>query len=111
MPKRVWVKANEKLALTGRCVHCKSTRDLQRAHTIGRENDPVEIVDGEKARVVQAHDIAILCRTCHLEYDAHNLNIFDDLSYEEQGAAARHVGIARAVHRLSGGEYEVSDVA
>jgi hypothetical protein len=49
-------------------------------------------------------DIVPLCPQHHREYDARTLDLLPYLTLAEQAAAVEHVGIVRALRRLSGGE-------
>lgn len=78
----------------GRCRVCKQSGPVDAAHVIGRKHDAV---DG----VVQPDDIIPLCRSCHEKYDQRKLSVLPHLSLDEQAAAVRLVGIARAERRTA----------
>lgn len=86
----------------GRCRVCGSHGDIQAAHTLGRVHDPL---DGR----VRAVDIVPLCTLDHLAYDARRLNILPHLSKAEQAAAVEHVGIDRALRRLTSGQCRIEE--
>jgi hypothetical protein len=97
MSRRDWAEARLKVDREGRCRVCKAPGKVEAAHTIGRKYDPK---DGK----VRAVDIIPLCASCHRGphgYDARRLSILEYLTYEEQAAAVEHVGILRALKRLS----------
>lgn len=76
---------------------------MQAAHTIARKHDEaVELEDGTWAIFVDPDDVIPLCVQCHYDYDHRKVSILEVLSYREQAAAVAHVGIVRALHRLSG---------
>jgi hypothetical protein len=101
--ERYWDGALEKIRREGACRVCRTTFFLQAAHTVGRKHDEVvECEDGTRARFVDPLDVIPLCEACHRAYDARELSILEHLSYDEQAAAVEHLGIVRALHRLSG---------
>lgn len=95
--KRDWTDALAKVRAEGRCRVCGSREMVQAAHIIGRSYDPP---DGR----VRAVDVIPLCGLwCHPEYDAHRLNILPVTRPDEEGAAVGHVGLDRALRRMSSG--------
>ena len=92
---RTWVDARAKVDDEEFCRVCKTGGGLQAAHTIGRIHDND---DGK----VRPDDIVPLCPKCHMQYDAHALDLLPYLTMEEQAAAVSHVGIVGALRRLSG---------
>lgn len=94
MSKRDWTAARAKVEAEGKCRVCKTTSGLQAAHVVGRKHDPK---DGK----VRPEDIIPLCLTCHAAYDARGLDILAYLTYEEQAAAVRLVGLERARKRTA----------
>lgn len=74
---------------------CGVGDSLQAAHTVGRTHDPA---DGK----VRPRDIVPLCPACHMRYDGRALDLLPYLTYDEQAAAVEHLGIIRAMHRLTG---------
>lgn len=94
--RRDWKAARAKCDDEEVCRVC-GRYGVEAAHTIGRVNDPAN----GKVRPV---DVVPLCPEHHREYDARQLNILPYLTYEEQAAAVEHVGIARALRRLTSGE-------
>lgn len=95
MRRRDWSAAREKVEGEGRCRACRRTdRGLEAAHVIGRIHDPK---DGK----VRAVDVVPLCRECHRAYDARSLSILEVLTLEEQAAAVAHLGMLRALRRVS----------
>jgi hypothetical protein len=95
MPRRDWKQARAKVDREMECRVCRTGDSLQAAHTIGRIHDPA---DGK----VRARDIVPLCPSCHQLYDARRLDLLPYLNYDEQAAAVEHLGIVRAMHRLTG---------
>lgn len=100
--KRTWTEARAKVDQEGVCRACGASDRLEAAHTAGQKHDPP---DGR----VRAVDIIPLCgqlsrNRCHPLYDAHELNILPLLSYAEQAAVVEHLGIDRALHRLTSGQ-------
>jgi hypothetical protein len=51
---------------------------------------------------VRQEDVVPLCPSCHRAYDGRALDLLAYLTYEEQAAAAEHLGLLRAVHRTTG---------
>jgi hypothetical protein len=101
-PRRDWKLARAKVDREGECRVCHTPEDLQAAHTVGREHDP----DNGRVRDI---DIVPLCIRCHAEYDGRRLNLIPYLSMHEQAAAVEHLGIDRAIRRLSSGQCAVID--
>jgi hypothetical protein len=89
---RDWTAVRAKLLLEGECRVCGSRENVQAAHTIGRKYD---------GPVVDPDDIVPLCIEHHAAFDAHELNLLPHTTYAEQGAAVKHVGIDRALKRLT----------
>jgi|KBSMisStaDraftv2_1062788.scaffolds.fasta_scaffold1820776_2 hypothetical protein len=101
--ERYWTGALEKVRREGRCRLCPEVYDLQAAHTIARKHDEaVELEDGTVAIFVDPDDVIPLCRQCHYDYDHRKVSVLEVLSEREQAAAVAHVGIVRALHRLTG---------
>jgi hypothetical protein len=46
-----------------------------------------------------------LCRVLHEGYDRHELDILPLLTYEEQAHAVGHLGLLRALNRITGSEW------
>ena len=92
MKKRSWELVRAKMELEQVCRVCGSRENVQAAHTIGRKYD---------GPVVDQDDCLPLCRIHHLAFDAHELSILEVTTYAEQGAAVSHVGIDRALKRLT----------
>lgn len=61
---------------------------------MGRKYDP-------PTGKVQADDIVPLCRACHRDYDAHAIDLLPYMTITEQAQAVAHVGIVRALRRIS----------
>lgn len=102
-PERYWTGALEKVRREGRCRLCPEVYGLQFAHTVGRSHDHrVELEDGTTALFVDPLDGIPLCPQCHQDYDHRRVSILEVLTLEEQAAAVAHLGIVRALHRLSG---------
>lgn len=102
-PERYWLAAIEKRDREARCRCCSSRDWLEAAHTIARSYDEVvDLEDGSSILFVDPDDTVPLCRECHRLYDARELCLLPVLTLDEQAAAVRHVGIERALHRLSG---------
>jgi hypothetical protein len=108
--RRDWRAARAKVELEGACRAerlpaaggCGGT--LQAAHTLGRKYDQmVVLLEGEYLRV-DPDDVIPLCERHHVAYDARGLDVLPILSLDEQAAAVRHVGIIRALKRLTGGK-------
>lgn len=99
--ERYWQGALDKVRREGRCRVCGST-SVQAAHTVGQKHDRrVLLEDGSTAIYVDPNDIVPLCPEHHFAYDRHRLSLIEYLSRDEQAAAVRHLGIARALDRLS----------
>lgn len=93
--RRNWTQARAKVDQELECRVCRSGDGIQAAHVMGRKYDRP---DG----VVLADDIVPLCPNCHMEYDGRGLDLLPYLNYREQAAAVQHVGIVRALNRISG---------
>ena len=94
-PRRDWTEARGKVETEARCRVCKRTdRGLEAAHVMGRKYDPR---DGR----VEPDDVVPLCRDCHVEFDLRRLDLLPYLTIAEQARAVSHVGIARALRRIS----------
>lgn len=101
--ERYWDGALEKIRREGRCRLCPEVYDLQCAHTVARKHDEaVELEDGTLAIFVDPDDVIPLCRSCHADYDHRRVSVLEVLTHREQAAAVAHLGIVRALHRLSG---------
>lgn len=114
-PRRDWTEAREKVEREGRCRVCgQSAPKLEAAHVIGREHDEPK-VPGGKTLWVNPDRIVPLCgslnppwgdQDCHVEYDAHRLDLLPVLTLDEQLQAVRDAGgIALALRRVSGRNY------
>lgn len=104
--ERWWGDARAKVEREGRCRLCPEVAGLQFAHTIARTHDQrVELEDGSIAIYVDPDDGVPLCRQCHYDYDMRRVSLLEVLTLNEQAAAVAHVGILRALHRLSGHRY------
>lgn len=104
--ERYWSDARVKVEREGRCRLCPEVYGLQAAHTIARAHDErVELEDGSCVIYVDPDDIVPLCAQCHSDYDSRRVSILEVLSEDEQAAAVSHVGIFRALHRLTGNRY------
>jgi len=112
--KRDWSEAEAKKQREGRCRVCGKQTTLQSAHTVGREHDgstieSLSVIDPDHpdapdpGTLVRARDIVPLCRDHHTAYDARQLDLLPHLSYDEQAAAVEHLGIVRALKRLTSG--------
>lgn len=102
----------EKIRREGRCRLCPEVYDLEAAHTVARKHDDVfELEDGTLAIFVDPDDVIPLCRACHAEYDARRVSILEVLSLREQAAAVAHLGVVRALHRLTGQRMSVHNPA
>lgn len=99
---RYWHGALEKVRREGRCRLCPEVFGLQAAHTLARKYDEaVELEDGTWAIFVDPDDVIPLCPTCHHDYDMRKVSILEVLSHREQASAVAHIGIVRAMQRLS----------
>jgi hypothetical protein len=98
--KRDWAGPHAKLVQEGVCRVCNTREGLQTAHTIGRQYDPK---DGR----VRAVDTIPLCIGHHQAYDARELNLLPYLTNLEQAAAVGHVGLDRALRRLTSGQEKI----
>jgi len=94
--RRDWKAARAKCDAEEVCRVC-GRYGVEAANSIGRTHDPA---DGK----VRPVDVIPLCPEHHREYDGRRLDLLPFMSYEEQAAAVEHVGIVRALRRLSGGE-------
>lgn len=100
--ERYWDGALEKIRREGRCRLCPEVYDLEAAHTIARKYDEAaELEDGTWAVFVDPNDVIPLCKQCHHDYDHRKVSVLEVLTYAEQAAAVSHVGIVRAMQRLT----------
>lgn len=100
--RRYWDEAIAKRDREGRCRVCGSQFFLQAAHTLARSFDErVPLEDGTVMIYVEPDDVVPLCETHHRDYDMRRLSLLPYLTYDEQAAAVAHVGIVRALHRLT----------
>jgi hypothetical protein len=100
---RYWTAALEKTRREGRCRLCPEVYGLQAAHVVARKYDEkAELEDGTFAYFVDPDDVVPLCPSCHALYDRHEVSLLEVLTLDEQAAAVAHIGIYRAVHRLTG---------
>ena len=67
--------------------------------------DAAHIVDRSLGGCDDAACTIPLCRTAHEAYDAHELDILPLLTYDEQAHAVGHLGILRALERITGSEW------
>jgi hypothetical protein len=110
--ERYWQGALDKVRREGRCRVCGSTGSVQAAHTVGRVHDrKVELEDGSTAIYVDPNDIVPLCVDHHADYDQNRLSLIEHLTRAEQASAVRHLGIARALDRLSGRSAAITPIA
>jgi hypothetical protein len=107
--KRDWDQAREKVNREGRCRFCGSNQNVEAAHIIGRDVDPILTGPrGGKFRLVHEDAIVPLCgpfafNNCHGHYDAHELDILSVLTIAEQSRAVEDGrGMLRALRRISG---------
>ncbi len=102
--KRDWSKAVEKVQAEGMCRYCGLSQDLEAAHIIGRQHDPIEVGPrGGEARVVLPESIVVLCSFHHQLYDARQLDLLPFLYVDEQAHAVKVAGgIANALRRITG---------
>jgi hypothetical protein len=92
--KRDWRAARAKVEAEGACRRCGSTQLLDACHAIPRSR--VGPPDGEDPL-----NILVLCRLCHQEsHNGTGLDLLPYMTLEEQGHAAKLVGIAEAYQRL-----------
>jgi hypothetical protein len=124
MPHRYWLDARAKVEDEGSCRACgKREREaggLHFAHLIGRRYDasirslqdapcdPIQrdLLDRLEREgfdlYVNPEEGVPLCARCHERYDQRRLDLLSSLTYAEQAAITRHVGIERARHRVTG---------
>ena len=104
--RRYWDGALEKIRREGRCRLCPEVYGLQAAHTIGRKHDErVRCEDDTWAIFVDPDDVVPLCVSCHYAYDHRKVSLLEVLTHEEQAAAVSHIGLVRAMDRLSGSHW------
>ena len=90
--KRSWKEAHAKVNEEGRCRKCGSTQIL----------DPAHVVPRGLGGGMSADEIVPLCRKCHTAYDGPGLDLLPVLTRDEQVAAVKTLGLARAYRRLTG---------
>ncbi len=102
--RRDWSKALEKVQESGMCRFCGSSLDLQAAHIIGRQHDPIEVGPrGGETRVVLPESVVPLCSFHHGLYDARQLDLLPFLYPDEQAHAVLVAGgVVAALRRISG---------
>jgi hypothetical protein len=103
IPRR-WDAAIGKVQSEGMCRYCGLSQDLQAAHVIGREHDPIEVgPKGGETRVVLPESIVVLCSFHHGMYDARQLDLLPFLYVDEQAHAVKVAGgIMNALRRITG---------
>lgn len=115
-PKRDWSDARRKVEDEMVCRVCGGNQDVQAAHVIGRECDEpsVSVFDKQNTILYVAPDsIVPLCGQfsplkCHVEYDAHALDLLEFLTPAEQVQAVRDAGgIESARRRTSPSSYRI----
>lgn len=117
-PRRDWGPARRKVENEEVCRVCGSNVDVQAAHIIGRERDKFDL-DGKPRNVreytVEEHRILPMCGDfaplkCHPAYDAHQLDVLEHLTLDEQVQAVRDAGgIESARRRLAPSLYRILD--
>lgn len=96
--RRDWRDAIRKVEREGRCRVCGETRDLEAAHVIGRQHDPVVVGPrGGKSLYVHPDCIVPLCGAftenfCHAKYDRRSLDLLPYLHVHEQVRAVEDAG-------------------
>ena len=109
--RRDWKDARAKIEREGRCRVCGHSRDVETAHVISRERDPVLVgPNGGEYRYVHPDSVVPLCggfseENHHGLYDAHALDLLPYLTQDEQERAVEDAGgIIAALNRVTGGK-------
>lgn len=63
--------------------------------------DPAHVIDKSLGGCQEVDCVVPLCRPCHRSYDEGGLDLLPYLDLSEQGHAAGHVGLARALWRTT----------
>jgi hypothetical protein len=50
-----------------------------------------------------------LCRECHYRYDSHELDVLSVLTFAEQAHAVEHLGLLRALRRITNTRWKPTD--
>lgn len=103
-PKRDWKDARAKVEAEGQCRVCGRSCCLEAAHLTGREHDPKK----GSVRYVRPESIIPLCGSqspewsCHVEYDAHRLDLLSHLTLEEELRVVEDTGsLISALRRVA----------
>lgn len=105
-PRRDWTAARTKVETEEACRVCGSNVEVQAAHIIERSRDKFHL-DGsprDGVWVVEAVRIVPLCGPfsplhCHVDFDAHAIDILQVLTLEEQVQAVRDAGSLVTAHQ------------
>ena len=113
MKKRNWKKARIKVEEEGRCRFCgKKPAELARTglrleavHLVPRQWDQADDDDGilivDPLSIVPACGPATDTRSCHSRFDCGELEALPALSFPEQAAVVKKVGLLSAYTRLT----------
>ncbi len=82
-----WRGAVAKKEREGVCRRCKTWRDLECAHTIGKAYQ--DVWTSKRRSYVPAAATIPLCRSCHIAYDGRRISIRGLLTFRELMNAAR----------------------
>lgn len=112
--KRSWTDARAKLlAEGGRCRVCRSNRNVQASHVIGRTHDrePPLRWDGDpfgwaEPYPVHPDRIVPLCERCHKDYDEHRRDLLPYLLVDEELQAVSDAGSLHAAWMRVSGQRE-----
>ena len=109
-PRRDWSDARAKVESEEICRVCGRSICLEAAHIMGRVHDPQK--GQSKTRYVRPESIVPLCGSlapefsCHVLYDAHQIDLLPYLTKEEQAQAVLDAGsIDSARRRLCPSEF------
>lgn len=94
--RRDWAAARAKVDDEGGCrINSNCSGPIEAAHIVGRENDRRVHAAGNPQGwwfEVDADSIVPLCKTHHLAYDAHELDLLGYLTVVEEARAVRDAG-------------------
>ncbi len=83
-----------KVSLEAQCRVCK----IEAGYAV---LDPAHVCDRSLGGCDAPTCVVSLCRRCHSLYDLHQLDLLPFVSWEEQAHAVGHLGLLRALERLT----------
>lgn len=72
--------------------------------------DPAHVIDRSIGGCDDVRCVVGLCRLVHSSYDDHRFDVLPLLTLDEQAHAVEHLGLLRALRRVTGTRWQPSDV-